>query len=257
MSEMLTLTSVMDEEILSSKNKLDLFKALPTFKYLKSIEIGKGLIYEDNFKNVIFRVKNLMCKKIESYQYQELCIEDSLIEALKNCLRLRHFSIIYCKLSVDFLNQIVKHGQNLISLELDIGRITLPGILPFLNLKNLKHLGLYNIKHLNFTVENLNVLVKHCKELTKICFSDYDCDNTIHGIHVERRNFLKNNIFLLFDNLPALRELNLICICSVKIYYNKKFVHSQLQLLAFAAHKHKLKLQMSGNMNLIKITREI
>ena len=114
------------------------------------------------------------------------------------------------------------------------------------------------MKHLNFTVENLSVLVKHCKELTNLCFSDYDCDDNIHGIHVERRHFLKNNIFLLFDNLPALRELKLICFCSkLKNRRIDRKVYSQLQLLAFAARKHKLKLELSSNLYLIKITREI
>ena len=85
---------VINEKMFASDNKYEMYNALPTFKYLKTIEIG-------------------------SNKLQALGVEFFLLKALKYCPRLRHIGITDHKLSIGFVNQIVKHGQNLYGLKLN------------------------------------------------------------------------------------------------------------------------------------------
>ena len=87
---------VINEKIFGSELKFEILDTLPHFKYLKAIKIKN-----DFFKNYT-----------QSVDY-------FVIHALKNCPRLRHLDIVRHELSICFIKQIVKHGQNLSGLELN------------------------------------------------------------------------------------------------------------------------------------------
>ena len=157
---------------LDSNRKFEMFNALPTFKYLKTLSIENDMAR--NYTDIV---------------------DFFTLYALKNCPRLKHLKIWSHGLSIEFIDQIFQHGQNLCGLDLDIGSTAIPDILsPLLTgMKNLKHFGLYKMMQSDFTDDNLCVLVKNCKELNSLHFSDCEVsDEAIQKLINLKKDKLKS-----------------------------------------------------------------
>ena len=130
---------------IASDKKYEMYDALPTFKYLKTI-------------------------KINSFDVHELNIEYFVMHALRNCPRLRELHFKVFDLSVGFINQIVKHGQKLNGLELDFGKTRALGILSALKtgMKKLNRIKLFYMKSIHYATEELISLVASCEELNSL-----------------------------------------------------------------------------------------
>ena len=149
----------MDFKIFGSKHKFEMFNALPTFKYLKTISIQNS--YRQDYTQ---------------------SVDFLLMHVLKNCPRLRHLEIWSHELSIGFIRQIVQHGQNLHSLTLDFeftdksdGSDILSPLLT--GMTNLKHLGLVLMEKSHCKNEDLLALVDNCKQLNSLTISACDVDS--------------------------------------------------------------------------------
>ena len=127
-------------------NHVQMLDALSTFKFLKSIKIKSDEITK--------------CAR---------SIDFFLMHAMENCPRFRFIETSH-KLSVRFLNHVAQNSQNLYGLDLNFYRTDAPGILsPLKNgMKNLKHLGLYDLKRSNYEDQDLLSLVENCMDLNSI-----------------------------------------------------------------------------------------
>ena len=161
----------------SEDHHFEMFDAIPNFKFLNTIKIGDGI--EPDFG-----------KEVEYF----------LMHALKICPRLKYIDMSKCQaeLSIGFLNQISKHGQNLYGLELNFGNCDTSNVLsPFKNgLKSLKHLGLtylFDDYNDSYNKENLLSLADNCKELDSIqlLYGDVGVDTVCELIHL-KKNELKH-----------------------------------------------------------------
>ena len=79
---------VMIDEHLTSKYKSEIFYALPTFKYLKTVKMANNHFYLSSSQSVGF--------------------DFFVIHALKNCPRLKHLYIMQHELTIGLFNKIVR-----------------------------------------------------------------------------------------------------------------------------------------------------
>ena len=202
---------VIDEKIFDSKRKYDMIDALPTFKYLKTVKIECDPDFLDS-ENVDFFVKY----------------------TLKYCPQVRHLEIVYHELSKHLIEQIIKHGQNLSALDLDLdGRYKEFKIFPgsyacLMEMKHLKHLGLRKMGQ-DLRTEDLLTLIENNKELNSLllfgCEFAYQktAENTIIKILNLKKEKLKkfdfcgdikgNEWLKLLENCPKLKHLTLSEVC--------------------------------------------
>ena len=167
-----------EDKIFTSKyHHFEMFDALSNFRFLKTIKIGHDTQPKFN-------------KDVEYF----------IMHALKICPRLKYIDMSKCQpnLSIAFMNQIFKHGQNLYGLELNFGNsITFENVLfPFKNgFKSLKHLGLTYLLDVynNYDKENLLSLVNNCKDLISVEFPYGDVGvETICELVLLKKNKLKH-----------------------------------------------------------------
>ena len=187
---------VIDEKIFASEHKFDMFNALSTFKYLKSIKI-----------------------KNDSESNYTQSVDYFVLHSLKNCPRLRHLEICDHEFSIGLINQIVNLGQNLTGLQLGFGNTDVPDILSPLitRMKNLKHLGLcdtYVMALSYFKAEDVLALVENCKELNSLHLSEiWNIENdTIFKLINLKHDKLKHlylNIFPLSQFSQCSHNLNI------------------------------------------------
>ena len=187
---------VIDREIFASEHIFEMFDAIPTFKYLKTIKIRN-----DRDKNYT-----------QSVNY-------FVIHVLKNCPRLRHLEILYHELSIGLIKQIAKYGQNLSALELDFENMEASHILSplIMEMKNLKHLGLFDLKQYNYNAikmlsngkfRNMEVYGIIDSIVPILTCALVACPNLkfmiVHCTTDKRKDFPTNIIKVLFDNLTEL-----------------------------------------------------
>ena len=176
-----------DRNICDSNSMYEMFDALPTFQYLKTIKI------------INFSVQNPSTKVAELF----------VMHALRNCPRLKILRLIDFQMSIGFMEHIVKHGQNLVGLQLNFMRTGAPDILSPLNtgMKNLKHLELHYFWQSNYKTEDLLAMVQNCKKLNSLHL--YGCqvpDDTISQLINLKKEKLKEFKFRITQDFIGCSE---------------------------------------------------